>query len=66
MENKRIFLELSLFLNREMFKDEKISYEMYRMVEDLIMRQIKEIGQGDLWIYILLEINLIWVFLLMI
>jgi len=36
----KLLLELSLFLNQELYKDNKINYQLYKNTENLILKQI--------------------------
>jgi len=44
INKKKLILELVLILNRELLDDDKISYQVYRMSEDLIIKDIKIIN----------------------
>lgn len=39
--NKRILLEVALFLNKELFDEKKISYKLFKITEDNILRELK-------------------------
>ena len=41
-KNKQVMLELALFLNSELLNDDVISYQMYKKVEDLLCKRMKE------------------------
>lgn len=41
-KNKRILLEVALFLNKELFSDNKISYKMFKYTEENILRELKK------------------------
>lgn len=38
--NNNLLLELALFLNKEAFNDNKITYQLYKNTEELILKQI--------------------------
>lgn len=40
-KNKEILLEIALILNKELFKDVKISYKMFKYTEKNILKELK-------------------------
>ena len=40
-KNKEILLEIALILNKELIKDVKISYKMFKYTEKNILRELK-------------------------
>lgn len=40
-KNKEIFLNIALFLNKELFDENKISYKMFKYTEENILKALK-------------------------
>lgn len=40
-QNKKIFLEVALSLNKELFDENKISYKMFKYTEENILKELK-------------------------
>lgn len=40
--NKKIYLEVALTLNKELFDENKISYKMFKYTEENILNELKE------------------------
>jgi len=41
-ENKELLLNVALFLNKELFNENKISYKMYKYSEENILKELKK------------------------
>ena len=40
-KNKEILLEVALYLNKELFNENKISYKMFKYTEENILKELK-------------------------
>lgn len=40
--NKKIYLEVALTLNKELFDENKISYKMFKYTEENILNELKK------------------------
>lgn len=40
-KNREILLNIALFLNKELFDENKISYKMFKYTEENILRELK-------------------------
>lgn len=40
-KNKEISLEIALYINKNLYEEQEITYKMYKYTEDIILRQIK-------------------------
>lgn len=41
-KKKEILLEVSLSINKELYNENKISYKMYKLTEEKILKELKE------------------------
>ena len=41
MNNKQLILELSLLVNKELLKENKINYQLYKKTENYLLKQLK-------------------------
>lgn len=41
MNNNKLILELALYLNNELLKENRITYIMYKSTEDYILKHLK-------------------------
>lgn len=39
-KNKEIFLNVALFINKELFEENKISYKMFKYTEENILKEL--------------------------
>lgn len=40
-KNKKIILEVALYLNKELFDENKISYKIYKYTEENILKELR-------------------------
>ena len=40
INQEKLILELAIYLNRELLDEDKISYQVYKMTEDLIIKRL--------------------------
>ena len=45
--NNQLYLELSLAINKQMYDDNEISYNIFKITEDLLLKKIRFIEQKD-------------------
>ncbi len=41
MKDKELILSLAVFINKELFNSDKISYKMYKYTEENILKELK-------------------------
>ena len=41
MINKKFYLELALYINNELFIENKITYQMFQIAQENILKQLK-------------------------
>lgn len=43
MSNKKFYLELALYINNELFIENKITYQMFQIAQENILKQINTV-----------------------
>lgn len=43
MSNKKFYLELALYINNELFIENKITYQMFQIAQENILKQINRV-----------------------